>query len=147
MLALPDSQHQDKLSSPALSRPPNATVCRRQGQRSCSHALWQFTRTQTSKASSAVLPSSGARPTLPSAAACEGLGQLSPLTPSHSRPHRQGQLHRVAQVRGRVHSLEHAASEGQNQLTHSRDPEAALHTATDGEGQEDITPHHLMAEG
>lgn len=76
--ALPPLHHQGELSGTALARPPNATISGRQGQLFSLHALGaQLTSTHASRASSTVLSSQTARLTLPSAAACERLGQLS----------------------------------------------------------------------
>jgi hypothetical protein len=117
----PYLHHQSKLFSIVLARPPRATTDRKQDQLSHSHALptlmssgW-LTYIHTSRASFTVLSSRGTGPTLQSAAACEGLGQLCsshtltliPLGLAHQSLCHQDQLYCVAQVRcDRTHSPE-----------------------------------------
>jgi hypothetical protein len=80
MPALLYLHQQGEVSNHCSTRPPNAaTHCSWQGQLSNSALmpLGSVHLHHTSKASSTALPSQGSEPTLPSAAACEGLGQLS----------------------------------------------------------------------
>ena len=66
-------------------------------------ALGSLTPTGASRASSTVLLSQGTRPTLPSAAACEGLGQLSCshiLEASLAVPSPSGPLHCPGEAQG-----------------------------------------------
>lgn len=70
---LPYLHYQREFSSTVLIRLPNTTISKGQVHLSCSHA----SSLHASRARSTVLPRQGAGPTVLSAAAYEGLGQLS----------------------------------------------------------------------
>ena len=98
----------------------------------------QLTCTHSSRAGFTVLPCQGAQPTLPSAAACEGLGQLAcsqVLRAGHLSLQHQSQLHCAAQARYRAHSPECYSQpvKGQGQL--SQLPKM-------GRGRGKAEPHH-----
>jgi hypothetical protein len=103
--ALSYPHQQSKLSRTAVTRLPSATVDRRQSQLSGSHAFGADLPAPmyAARASSTVLPSWSTRPTVPSAVAGKGLGQLSH---SHALwaislvPYHQDQPHCVTQGAG-----------------------------------------------
>lgn len=125
------AHHQGQLCSTLLARSPSATISKRQGQPLLLSCPWGWhTLTHTSRASSAVLPRQGWGPTLPNAAACEGL--------AHPCLCHEDLLHCVAPLRYRARPPECCSQGVGTASSPNLMPSGQVPPATTGKGGECI---------